>query len=353
MRRFSLRVFLLGLLTCLIATGSVAGKPASLSPGRIQSYDIYRSWFVVCDNGLTCIAKGFRRLDEGAEMKIERAAGPAGALTASITFSSEVGLDDVKIDGKPAQLAAGAWQVTSSQGQTSITSHDLNAIRALVKRLRPAWKLTAKDGTIPLRGFSACMLRLDERQGRTGGVTALFRPGPAPASQVPAPPPLPRIPIHPITATLATGEAQRLISAVRASQSSTLEQCDKEAIKTPAEAHALDATRALVLVPCFSGAYQDSSLAFIVPRNGGTPSQLILTGSPPYSRPIDALTEADFDPGSGVLSMSAKGRGLADCGLSGRWTWNGQSFQLSAFSLQQACGGVDPGAWPALFRSVH
>jgi hypothetical protein len=63
------------------------------------------------------------------------------------------------------------------------------------------------------------------------------------------------------------------------------------------------------------------------------------------------FTEADFEPSTGTLSLAAKGRGLADCGMSASWIWNGNTFDLSALSLQQACGGVAAGDWPTLFRS--
>ena len=117
----------------------------------------------------------------------------------------------------------------------------------------------------------------------------------------------------------------------------------------------MDDKRALVMIPCLMGAYQGSSLAFVAPRGGG-PGWRVLAPAPylgndPARTDVDMFTEADFDPATGMLSMAAKGRGLADCGMAASWIWNGDTFQLASLSLQEACGGVSAGDWPTLFRS--
>ncbi|MET0245824.1 MAG: DUF1176 domain-containing protein [Sphingomonas sp.] len=322
----------------------------------IQSYDSYRSWFVACDNTLSCVVKGFDGDRGGSEMRIERDAGPAGTMAATISATDRFAPADVRIDGAPAGLTGPAWSYSSTQDGTSVTSTDLTAIRALVQKLRNAKTITlGGDASIPLDGFSAAMLRLDDRQGRNGGMTALIKPGALPAARVPAAPPLPRIPAHPIQARLKPGEDTRLIERVRAEQKALF---DKECSESPQqpEAHALDDARALVLIPCIMGAYQGSSFAFLAPRGSGKAERLILPL--PYrgndSDPASAayLTEAGLDPKTGTLSMGARGRAMADCGISASWIWNGRAFQLSAMTLQQSCGGLgDPGDWPTLFRS--
>jgi hypothetical protein len=122
-----------------------------------------------------------------------------------------------------------------------------------------------------------------------------------------------------------------------------------------AEAHALDANQALVFIPCLMGAYQDSSLAFIASRQGNGAQRLIAptpyAGNDADRSGADFFTEGSFDPKSGTLSMAAKGRGLADCGMSASWIWSGTSFRLSEMTLQKSCGGIAPGDWPTLFRT--
>lgn len=341
----------------LLALATLAGAGAASEAQPVQSYDGYQSWLVACDNTLTCIAKGFDDGSGGAQMQIERQAGASGQPTASISSSTPFKLSDVWIDGAPAGLTGPAWDYSTSPDGSWITSSDLSAIRALIQKLRSATRVTlGGEEAIPLAGFSAAMLRLDDRQGRIGGVTALLKPGARPALTVPAAPPLPYIANHPIRAQLGPGEEMKLIVLVRANQRAVFakEECENDTPQKP-EAYALDQSQALVLVPCIMGAYQGSSLAFIAERGSGRAKQLIAPmpyrGNDPDRADADYFTEGSFDPETGTLSMAAKGRGLADCGVSASWIWDGQSFRMSALSLQQACGGAEPGDWPTLFRS--
>ncbi|MGY4398651.1 hypothetical protein ACVWZA_003859 [Sphingomonas sp. UYAg733] len=341
------------LFSCLSIAAAAPRRP-------IQSYDTYKSWFVVCDNTLTCVAKGFADVSGGAEITFERQAGPQGALTVSLRADHHFSLADISIDGQPAGLAKPVWNLAVSDDETSVTSDDIIAIRALVQRLRNASKITVGGaGEVLLDGFTAAMLRLDERQGRLDGMTALFRPGSAPASHVPVAPPLPKIAVHPINASLASGEEKRLIAAVRSDQKAAFDKegCDTIDNVMEPEVHALDKKQALVFIPCIMGAYQGSSLAFIAPRGGGHARRLIAPtpyrGNQPDRSDAAYFTESDFDPKTGTLSMAAKGRGLADCGMSASWIWDGEAFHLSEMSLQQTCGGIEPGDWPTLFRSSH
>jgi hypothetical protein len=340
-------------LFLLIAAAAPSAKP-------VQSYDSYKSWLIVCDNTLACLAKGFSEDNADAEIIVARDAGLAGTLAIAIRAEAKFGFDDVQVDGVPVRLPKKAWRLNSSDGETSLTTSDLDAARALVQRLRIGTKVTlGAAGEVPLEGFTATMLKLDERQGRVGTVTALVKVGPIPVSHVPPAPPLPRIANHPITATLKAGEERRLLATVRANQQALLrkEDCEAHPTAMEAEAHALDAGRALVIIPCIMGAYQGSSLAFIAPRGGGPAQRLIAPtpygGNDADRSNADFFTESGFDSKTGTLSMAAKGRGLADCGMSASWIWDGNSFHLSDMTLQKSCGGVSPGDWPTLFRSVQ
>jgi len=241
----------------LLAATVALSVAASPPPDPVQSYDTYGSWLVACDNTLACIAKGFRDTYQGSEIRIERDAGPRGSLIASISATHKFALADIRIDGQSAGLTGPAWEITTSDDETIATTDDLETIRALVQKLRNASKvMLGEDDEVPLDGFAAAVLRLDDRQHRVGGVTALLKTGGAPASQVPAPPALPRIPNHPVRARLATGEEQRLIQAVRANQKALFEKEGCEETPEMPEAHALDESQALVLIPCIMGAYQ-------------------------------------------------------------------------------------------------
>ncbi|MDT2019988.1 DUF1176 domain-containing protein [Methylocella sp. CPCC 101449] len=333
---------------------------AAASSEPIQSYDSYKSWLVACDNGLTCVAKGFSEDEKRAQISIERAAGPAGTITATISAANKFTLADVRLDGKSVELNPQDWKLDGGDSEFSLSSDRLPAIQAFVARLRNGSKLTLADGPqVPLDGFAAAMLRVDERQGRLDNVTALAKSGTTAAAQVPSAPALPRIPNHPITAKLASDEAQKLITDVRAAQKAVFEKQDCEAdvsVMKP-EAYALDDKLALVLLPCIMGAYQGSSLAFLAPRDGGLATQVIAplayAGNKPDRSGVTMFTESDFDPDTGTLAMAARGRGMADCGMSASWIWDGQAFRMASLSYQAACGGLAPGDWPTLFRSIQ
>lgn len=342
------------LLLCLPMPAQAAAA------GPIQSYDSYKSWLVACDNVLGCEAKGFaENADKSTEMVIDRVAGARGALTLRIRAEGHFALADVRIDDRPAGLRSSDWSVSDDDDGTLITAKTPAVVRAFVNRLRNGFRLTlGESGDVPLDGLTAALLRIDERQGRIGGVTALVRAGAALPTSVPEPPAMPFIPDHPIKATLAPGEASLLMAGVRASHSALFEkeECEQGVSSTDAGAWALDERRALVLIPCSMGAYQGSFLAFIAPRKGGGAAErLILAlpylGSDPGGDTVDILTEGDFDPASGTLWMRDKGRGLGDCGQSAIWTWDGNVFRLSSMTMQNACGGVGAADWPSLFVS--
>lgn len=356
MRAFK-RILAAAIVSAALATGSTA---QAATTGVVQSYDTYKSWLVACDNTLVCVAKGVSESEPPAEIRITRQPGGPGDILMEIRSGARFTLSDVRIDGKPVILAKSAWRIGSDHETTTATSRDLSTIRMLVGRLRNAEKLTiGKEGDVQLDGFAAAILRLDDRQGRIGGVTSIARPGPTDASRVTSGPSMPRIPARPITETLASTEALRLIKLVRSTQKPVFakEDCQSETRPMEAEAYALDARRAIVFIPCLMGAYQGSSLAFIAERNGTAVSRLSapapFLGHDPHESVVDEFTEGDFDPKTGMLTMVAKGRGLGDCGFSASWIWNGQAMMLISMTYQDACGGVEAGDWPTLFRSVQ
>jgi hypothetical protein len=333
----------------------VAGKAAT---GPQPFYAAYKSWYVACDNTGACTARGFPA-DGGsaADVTITRDAGAAGTLTAQIRAQDAFDQTGLTLDGAPLGLTAG-WTKKTSDGETSLSATGLDSVRAFVHRIRNGAALgLGGDTTVPLDGLSAALLRMDAAQGRVGGVTALLNPGAKPASEVPPPAALPVIPTQAVTASLAPGEAAALIAVAQTANAARLktEACDTTTDTDQPSAYALSKTQALVLLPCLMGAYQGSSLGTLVNRQDKTVSPLTLPlsfgGNPSPNDPNDMLTGADFEPGTGTLSMAAKGRGLGDCGISASWIWNGAAFQVATLDYQDACGGAEPGDWPTLYRS--
>jgi len=341
-------------LLCLVGVG-----PLGAATPPVQSFDIYKSWFAACDNGLSCVAKTVGE-DSGSELTITRAAGPNGQLTLEFAVSPKTELGQFRADGQSLKLEPKAWKVSQEDDITAVSSSDSDAIRALLGQLRQASTMSIGDkAIINLSGLTAALLRIDDRQGRVGTETALVRKGPRPASAVPPAPPLPRVPYRPIAETIAPKEARKLAAQVRAASGATFRknECEADSLAEEPEIHALDARRALVFIECLQGAYQSSSLVFIAARQSPSINQVILAapfrGAAPGQSRISWFTNASFDPAKGELGMFAKGRGLADCGFSASWIWNGRDFVLSEMADQDACGGVYAGDWPVLFRSLH
>ncbi|SEQ09458.1 Protein of unknown function [Faunimonas pinastri] len=340
----------LGLLIASICIGAAAAAE--------PSYDRYKSWFVACDNGLSCEARGFEEgTNENPDLRFTRPAGPAAEAAVVISVPSEVARSDLRIDEKPLNLPSPAWTVERQDGFTVFSTQNAQALARFVAGARNAAKLQVGEATvIPLDGMAAALLRMDERQGRLGGVTALIRKGRAPASEVPPPPPLPGVPEFKPAPPLAEGQAHALVERARQAEAERLksEDCQDD---TPQDidftaAYPLDDRNALVILSCAMGAYQGWSLVSIVPRaEDGSPTPFRPSFPIRQEIPTDSLTEPYFDPKTGILMTSAKGRGLADCGMTAEWIWNGQEFQLTSASYQANCGGSEPGDWPVVFRS--
>lgn len=345
-------------LAAAFALSLVPATFARAAATPVQSYDSYKSWLVACDNTLSCEAKGFSQNGDRTELTILRDAGPGGHIRALLASETPFAADDPQVDGTGFTLGP-AWKAeTSTEDGTTFVTEDEAAVRALVQAIRNGSEIELPgDKAIPLDGFTAALRRMDARQGRTGTVTALLDTGPKPAQSVPPAPPVPRIPAHPIAVKLEAGEGARLIATTRTAATGVLakEECDTQVDGLEPAAYALDGTTALVLIPCIMGPYQGSSIGFLTNRTTGAAQELQAPmpyqGNDQDEGSSADLTEGDFDPATGTLSMAAKGRGLGDCGLSASWIWDGHAFQLSAMTLQDSCGGMEAGDWPTLFRS--
>lgn len=322
--------------------------------GAAPFYHEYKSWIIACDNGLNCEAKGLNSdgTDQQATIDFTRAGGADGTAELDIISTTTLGLDDLSLDGGPLKLGAG-WRSVTQDGVTTLSTDDATAIRAFVQAVRNGHEIELPGETaVPLDGLSAAMLKMDAIQGRVGTVTALLNQGAKPASEVPAPPALPLLPARKITATLAPGEAAKLIALANGKAAALqADECEADAAQAmPPEAHALSADKALVLLPCIMGAYQGSALGFIVGRGDGSVTALHLPLPLPGDSDDTDLTSPEFDPARGRLSIFAKGRGIGDCGVAASWIWDGTGFVLASLTFQDACGGATAD-WPVLYQT--
>lgn len=350
------------LVTALLLASLPAALPAAAAPA-LPAYREIRDWIVACDNTAECEAVGAQEEGNGDILfRLRSQPGPDGGLFFSIESALPIRMETMRLDGKPVLVDLTQWEHRSEDGNTGVSSSDAVAIRELLTAIRNGNRLGFNSGdketSGSLSGLSAALLLIDEAQGRLDTATALLRRDRHAADRVPAPrPPAELRPAAAAPRPLNAAEQKRLIAAVRESQAGVLagQECAVEAEDSHDQATPLTATEALVFIDCWHGAYQFSSLLFRVPMAAPERAQLVSLTLPlriqDRERVIDAFTNADYAPEHGLLFHSAKGRGLADCGESAAWVFDGRQFQLSDYHYLGSCRGGNPGEWLRLWRS--
>ena len=344
--------------TLPLAAALVALTMAPAASAATPVYREIKDWVVACDNTARCEAIGMQEGYPQLILRLVVDAGPSGEPELSLESEAPVAARDLRLDGARFAASSLLQPATGDEGVQRI-GQDGAQVRAFLDAVRNGTDLRAgiSEGapSASLAGLSAALLMIDETQGRLGTTTALLRRGPLPAAQVPAAPAAPLPTRAVVAAPLDDAEASRLVARVRlqAADDVRREDCFVEPDTAYDEAHALDDDEALVALECWRGAYQSSSLLFRVRRDGaGAPRRLRLTvpvqdeGAP---RVIDAFTNVGF--GQGQLSHFAKGRGLADCGESATWAFDGRDFRLQRYHRLGWCRGGNPGDWPTLWRT--
>lgn len=306
---------------------------------------LYGDWVVACDNlhgcEMTSLYPGDQVLPEedtawDASMSLIRAAGPTGDLTIEVTAARKLGgkatlrIDDVAI----ATAAAKDDTVTfSGAGAAKIAAAMPNG---------KALALVDADGKVAARislaGSSASLRHIDADQGRAGTVTAVVARGARPASTVPA-----AKPPEQIIAVRPSGTAASVSKAMRAAMEKQSE-CDglyDGAETVPeVETFALGGGKTLALLPCGAGAYNYSSVVFVIAGGKAVRGELDASDG--------MLVNAGF--GNGVLSSYNKGRGVGDCGESQTYAWDGRRFRLTEARVMSECRGSTN--WLTTYRAT-
>jgi hypothetical protein len=118
---------------------------------------------------------------------------------------------------------------------------------------------------------------------------------------------------------------------------------DLKEVDDEQEAQPLGGKLKLVEVYCWRAAYQAGSIFFVVDPAAPEKAQLARFRTWETARKTlgwtYSLTSPDYDAASHKLSMAHKGRGVGDCGETGRWTWTGMEFRLTSYSSKPKCDG--------------
>ena len=309
----------------------------------------FGNWIVVCDNGRHCEALA-QPAEDGSDTQWvlhlsrdpQRSAAPRIAASPAFADPEAVRL---RIDGRDTRFGF------DGDGRAVGEPVSLLAALAAARKIELVGK-GAVVGTMPAAGASAALRWIDDQQKRVGTITAIIARGDRPAAAVPPPPPLPRIPLPPVSKA-----APRTLTAtaVRAVLTAT-NFCDLKPFEE-VRTYRLDAGHSVAIVPCMQHAYQTSYAVVVVDQAGKWRPAPLEQPEPPGD-PSDAvgdwiLTEGDYSPDDRLLGMGAKGRGLADCGMSATWAWDGRMFRLASYQALDECRGAQPGTWLSRWQTAN
>ena len=102
----------------------------------------------------------------------------------------------------------------------------------------------------------------------------------------------------------------------------------------------------IVVLPCFIGAYQTSSIILQVDSRNLQQARLlelqnweqINDNSGRWNR-TTLFFNVDFDSVNKRLLTHQMGRGMDDCGTAGQYAWKGGEFKLTAYWVKMKCDG--------------
>lgn len=360
----------------LAALGILASL-VSCSPPEVQHADeteralladkpaqfIYRdvdNWVLACSNTRFCTVRSVDQSGSASvHVMITREAGPLTNIKISIvdrTADGSLVLSDWRIDNQ-AMTTAFRWQANPDDFSAWLEGEEaIRFIRVVAGGQNLTFIGAGNPTSVSLKGFRSALAGMDQAQSRAGTVTALVEIGQQPASTVPPALPAPTVKAAPPQPVLQNGEI--FAASVRQANTKVLleNECEPDRAAHLDEAYALDSTKRLVLLHCFSGPYQSFYMAFIAPvenPNGAEVLALPLGPVKSGDRTTNegTLVEAQWDPYTSTLSSHAKGRGLGDCGESLSWTYigNGQ-WELTEQRILLRCGG-GTGDWPHVFKA--
>jgi hypothetical protein len=305
----------------------------------------FGDWVVACDNVKRCEMtslqpEGGDWSDDGWQMAVTRDAGPNGGWMVELIGEDAPKGVALKVEGAPADAI---WRGDALTGAPAAS---------LVSAMANGKAVVVQDGAgkalgrISLTGSSASLRFIDAEQGRAGTVSAAVAKGAKPASAVPAAASLPVIEsVRPAGTPTVLSDA--LLNQLW-TQSDCAENYEGES-RPDVERHALGGGATLVLVPCGAGAYNFSTVPYVVKAGK---AQIAAFDSTPGWGGDDGppmLVNAGFDTKTGELGSYAKGRGIGDCGSAETYVWDGTRFRLTEARAMGECRGSTN--WLAVWRA--
>lgn len=326
-----------------------------------------KEWITGCDNLRDCHALSAPSGQYGVEYRsltlhILRRAGADDALQIRLDQRGEpMPLSTLLVDGVPLEpqlLDALVPLPGKTAEQNEVTRYEVNdpiRVRQWLEQLRNGQELKLpgnEEARVPLDGLSAALLLMDSVQGRVGGVTALWRPGPRLASEVPARAQPVQLRGYPRAPELTAQERRQISAAALKLASPGTPNDDEDYVLEPqVEVYPLTARRALSVVLSECAAYTCDYLISSWSRSNPPHLEALQRQALPMGN-ADGSGGAHYDSGTGVLTTYYLARGIGDCGETGHWLFDGQGFQLTDYRQMPSCNGLPSSDWPRLWSSA-
>lgn len=319
---------------------------------------LFQQWQVTCNNLNDC---DVRNADQNDNIRIalQYQAGPHGRISLDITGYDSDQPEGIWVDDKLWQTTLTPYTADASHEGAGYSSDSLIKIQAFLQLITNASSLSVSDDSdegTALAGLNDALMFIDERQGRVHNRTALAQPGEGLAGDVPLRYLWASHQRH-LPPAIMVEHPQQLIKAVLTTQQQALNDAEctpEDETVAKSGVQPLDAQHALVMINCVSGAYQSSSLLFVTPRTHPEQAKALelpvpLRDEQGEQQTISWFTNSHYNPVTGLLYHMARGRGLADCGESAIWQFNGKNFELMSYRNQPICDGGEPGNWPSVW----
>jgi len=350
--------FILAQSLALAATLSPEPRVLAAPPGppapraltaKVPDAAQFGDWSVACDNIRYCEILAADGNTRALTLYVSRMAPGTAQPTVEVYRSFADGIPAaayIEIDGRRSDFAI------DSEGNLIGPPAAFLAALAKANSAQAIGSGGKVLGAIPVMGASAALRWMDDRQERADTVTAIVAKGARPATSVPPPPPLPEVVMPEISDAPPQQLSAQAVRDIRAIS----DYCDDD--REIFETHRLDAKHTVGLVFCFLAAYQGPHIVVVIDEDGGWEPASIEQPShraefEPNSPWRYMLTTADYNSEDRLLTFWSKGRGLADCGSSGSWAWDGEVFRLTAWQELEPCRGAPPGLWLSRWQTAN
>lgn len=334
------------------APAASAPEAAMPSVGALKSFG---DWVVGCDNFRACIALGLGAEDGTSGYVVVRRGGEAGdqaQVALSVVSSDHPDDPTLRLRFGPSKTPAPDTPLPVERaGSYLVATVDPDMAPDLIRSLLAApWlDLAEADGKsvgdperVSLKGSAAALLYMDDQQKRVGTVTALVRPGRAPATVIPAVPPAPTF-----VPTVMSALPDPLPPLPKGVAAPADESCTSD---VGPMAFRLSDTQTLWVVCSFAAAYNTGYTMWLAGPEGSHEVDFSVPGAAAGADQSPAvLVNPSLNPDGLGLNAIDLGRGIGDCGAVSDWGWDGHRFGLLQYREMDVCRGVDQQDWPVLW----